>query len=300
VSHGAGEGDLSDTRAGGFSGLGAALATEGYALREIVLAGASEIPDDAAALLVVAPRRPLRDSAVAAIARWLERGGRLVALLEPGVETGLEPVLERFGFALPDAVVVDPASGPVEGDAPGVNPIVFQYAQHPVVQGLDPGRMTFFLRARPVLPVRKPTPDAELRAVAFSSRRAWLAADVAAVQRGLAPQRPADADEDYRPLVSAGRFPGPAGEARIVVFGDADFASNRYLRALYNLDIVLNAVHWTAEREAAITLRPKTLTPDQFPMTPQQSLRLLYGVGLVIPELCLIAAALAWARGRSG
>jgi hypothetical protein len=35
-------------------------------------------------------------------------------------------------------------------------------------------------------------------------------------------------------------------------------------------------------------------------MTPQQSLRLLYGVGLLIPELCLIGAALTWVRRRSG
>jgi hypothetical protein len=34
-------------------------------------------------------------------------------------------------------------------------------------------------------------------------------------------------------------------------------------------------------------------------LTPQQSLRMLYGVGLLVPELCLAAAALTWARRRS-
>ncbi|MDJ0866451.1 MAG: Gldg family protein [Myxococcota bacterium] len=300
VARGEGEGSLGEWGQTGYTGLGAALETEGFMLREIVTAAATEIPEDADVLLFVAPRRGLREPFLAALERYLEGGGRMVALLEPGVVSGLEELLGRWGFGLPDAVVVDPASGPVEGDPPGVNPIVFAYASHPVTRGLDSTRMTFFLRARPVLAERKPQPDDEMRALAFASRRAWLAPNVEAVQRGLVPVRPQDAREDYWPVAAAGRFPREAGEARIVVFGDADFAANRYLRALYNLDILVNALHWTTEREAAITLRPKALTPDQFPLTPQQSLQMFYGVGMLVPEICLIVAALIWIRRRSG
>ena len=299
VARGEGEGSLERSEPGGFSGLAAALQTEGYVLHDFVTSAAESIPDDAAAVLFLGPRRPLRDTSLAALQAYLERGGRLVALLEPGADTGLEALLERWGFGLEDGVIVDPASGPVEGDPPGVDPVVFDYAQHAVVRGLDPSKMTFFRRARPVRAAHKPEPDDELRSLAFSTRRGWIAHDVEAVQRGLAPQRPADASEGYQPLLTIGRYPRAGGETRIVVFGDADFASNRYLRSLYNLDVMLNAVHWATSRESAITLRPKTLTPDQFPLTPQQSLQMLYGVGLLIPEGCLIAAAVLWARRRS-
>jgi len=258
----------------------------------------SAVPEDASVVLLVAPQRPLRAEAIAALQSWLERGGRLVALLEPGVDSGVEALLERWGFGLPDEVIVDPASGPVEGDAPGVNPIVFQYATHPATHGLDGTRMTFFRRTRPVLAQRKPEADDELRAVAFASRRSWLAANAAAVQRGAAPEEPEERREDYWPVLAVGAFPRPGGETRIAVFGDADFASNRYLRALYNLDLLMNTIHWVAQREDEITLRPKTLTPDQYPLTPQQSLEMLFGVGLLIPELCVAAAAWTWVRRR--
>jgi len=300
VARGEGEGRFDDTSEGGYSGLAAALQTEGYALRDLVLPAAAEIPADASLVLIAGPERALRDTSLAALDRYLARGGRLVALLEPGAETGLEGLLGRWGFALPDALVVDPASGPVEGDPAGVNPVVFQFGDHPATRGLGPTRMVFLRGARPVIPERKPEPDNELRALAYSSRRAWLAPHPAALPAGAAPERPAEAVEDYVPLAAAGRYPREAGEARIVAIGDADFASNRYLRALYNADFALNSIHWAAAREAEITLRPKTLTPDQFPLTPQQSLRLLYGVGLLVPELCLAAAALAWLRRRSG
>lgn len=299
VARGEGEGDFSSVEPIGYSGLGAALHAEGYRLRELVLAAASAVPEDAAGLLVVGPERPLRDATLTALADYLSGGGRLVVLLDPGRETGLEALLGAWGFELPDAVVIDPASGPVEGDAAGLNPILFTYAEHPVVRGLDSRRMLFLLRARPVLPTRKPAPQDDLAGVAFTSGRAWLTEQVRAAERGLLPAPPPDATRQHFPLAAAGRYPRDGVEARIVVFGDSDFASNRYLRALYNLDVVLNAVHWATQREEQITLRPKTLTPHQFPLTPQDSLRMFYGVGLVIPEGCLIAAALIWLRRRS-
>jgi hypothetical protein len=298
VARGEGEGDLNRDDDVGFSGLAAALATEGFDVREMVTAAIAEVPADADAVLLVAPHRALRPEAIAAFEAYLRRGGRLVALLEPGVDSGVEALLARYGFEMPDAVIVDPASGPVEGDPPGVNPIVFNWATHPATRGLDGTRMAFFRRARPVLAARKPEADDDLRAVALSSRRAWLAPNAAAVQHGAAPETVDEPREDYWPILSVGSYPRPDGEARIAVFGDADFASNRYLRALYNLDLLLNTLHWVAQREADITLRPKALTPDQYPLTPQQSLDMLYGVGLLVPELCLVAAAWTWVRRR--
>lgn len=303
VARGEGEGDIQRVDDAGFSGLAAALVTEGFVVRDFVTAAATAIPDDAALLLLLGPQRPLRDPSLAAIEAFLARGGRLVALLDPGSETGLEPLLARWGFDLPDAVVVDPASGPVEGDPAGVNPIAFQFASHPITQGLDATRMVFFRKTRPVLAARKPEPGDELRALVFASPRSWLAPNAAAVQRGAAPERPAEVEEAYWPLLAVGRYPRQSGgreiETRIAVFGDADFASNRSLRALYNLDLLMNTVHWTAAQVDAITLRPKTLTPDQYPLTPQQSLDMLYGVGLLIPQLCVAAAAFTWWRRRS-
>lgn len=304
VARGEGEGDLQRPDDAGYTGLAAALETEGFVVRDLVTASIDAIPDDAALLVLIGPLRPMRAESLAAIDAWLARGGHLLAMLDPGSDSGLEALLARWGFGLPDAAIVDPASGPVEGDPPGVNPIAFQFATHPTTRGLGPTRMVFFRKARPVLAEHKPEPDDDLRAVVFASRRSWLAPNAAAIQRGAAPERPADAEETYWPILSVGRYPRRLGdrevETRIAVFGDSDFASNRALRALFNLDLFLNTVHWTAQREQAITLRPKTLTPDQYPLTPQQSLEMLFGFGLLIPELCLAAAAWTWVRGRSG
>lgn len=298
VARGAGEGDLEQPGEGGFTGLAAALETEGFRVHQFVTAALDEVPEEAEAVLLIAPRRPLRQEALDAIHRYLERGGRLVAWLEPGQQSGVEALLARWGITSPDAQLVDPASGPVEGDPAGVNPLAYNYARHPVTQGLDAGRMTFFRGARS-FELRKPQPGDELKAVAFASPRSWLASELV-IEDG-APVRPADARNDYHPIVVAGRFPRPAGEARIVAIGDADSASNRYLRTLYNLDLVLNAIHWTVEQEPAITLRPKSGVSGslQLPLPLQNTLTMFQSVGLLLPELLLIAGAFAWIRTRA-
>ena len=53
-------------------------------------------------------------------------------------------------------------------------------------------------------------------------------------------------------------------KARIVVFGDSDFASNTYLGLSGNSDLFLNTVSWMAEEEDLIAIRPKD--PETAPL----------------------------------
>ncbi|MCC6642281.1 MAG: Gldg family protein [Deltaproteobacteria bacterium] len=299
TAFGEGEANFDSTEPDGYSGLRVMLETEGYAIRKLVTATGAHVPSDAGAVLVVGPRRAFGSEAVAGLRAYLAGGGGLVALLEPGVRSGLEPVLAEWGFDLPDGILVDPPSGAVAGGAPGLNPIAANYSQHPVTHGLGPRALTLFLTARPVVPARKPQAGDELRALVFSSPDAWLAPTGGRLSRTTAPVRPADAATQRWPFVAAGRYPRDGRQTRVVVFGDSSFADNDHLRALYNLDLLLNAVHWVVQREEAIAIRPKLLTPNQDPLTPQQSLAMLYGVGLLLPELTLIAGAVAWLRRRA-
>lgn len=300
VLRGEGEGDPNRSDDLGFSGLAAALATEGYRVRSVVSAALDEVPADTDAVIAIAPRRRLTPSAVSALRRYLARGGSLVALLEPGEESGLEGLLAEFGIATADAVVVDPASGPVEASrAAGIDIVAHNYETHPATQGLDHNRMTYFPGARGFV-LRKTRTEDELKRVVLSSPRSWSSADLSLLEGGgRRPTPPDGARLDYQTLVAAGRFPREQGEVRIVAFGDADFASNRYLRALYNLDLVLNAVHWATQRESEITLRPKIRQNIHFPMPLTDSVQALYGVGLLLPELLLIAGGIVWLRRRT-
>ncbi len=296
---GEGEGDPQDGGELGFSGFVTALQTEGYEIRSLVTPALDEVPDDVDVLLLLAPQRGILPRAVDAIERFLARGGSVVALLEPGIVTGAEALLARWGLETDARLVIDPASGEGLGTEPkGVCPVVYNYASHPVSQGLDRNRMTFFCGAR-AFTLRKPRVEDELREIALSSPRAWLSDDLGLLDgRGRVPEEAQDR-QDYQRIAVAGRYERDGVETRIVAIGDADFVTNRYFRALYNLDLAMNAVHWAAQREPRITLRPKLRTNVQFPLPVANSLELLYGIGLLVPDAQLLAGGAVWLRRRS-
>jgi hypothetical protein len=296
---GEGEGDPERRDEVGFAGLAEALAAEGYTLRVVVSAALDAIPDDTAAVLLLAPERPLLPRALDALRRYLERGGRLVALLEPGAQSGVEAILSERGLHPRNALVFDPASGPVgESGVEFMNVIAYNYEVEPVTRGLDRNRMTYFPGVRP-FELRKPRPQDEVQRLVLSSPHAWMSEDLAWLERRSGRPEPDGAEAGYQVLAASGRYPQAGGEARIVAFGDSDFASNRYLRSIYNLDLVMNAVHWATANEPAITLRPKIRKTIQFPLPLDSSVQALYGVGLLLPELLLIAGGVVWLRRRT-
>ncbi len=296
---GAGEGDPQRSDALGFSGLGVALQTEGYRVRQLVSAALREVPQDVDAVIAIAPRRRLTGGAVAALRRYLDAGGGLIAFLEPGLDTGLEGLLAEYGLESPGGVVVDPASAVLDDNSDGVGVLAYNYETHPATRGLGRNRMTFFPGARGFA-LRKPRPTDDLRRLVLASPRSWLSGDLGLLERrrGL-PEPEAGARLDYHPVAAAGRYRRDGAETRIVAFGDSDFASNRHLRTLYNLDLVLNAVHWVARRESEIAVRPKVRQTVQFPLPVENTLRTFYAVGLLVPELLLLAGAVVWLRSRS-
>ena len=64
----------------------------------------------------------------------------------------------------------------------------------------------------------------------------------------------------------------------------------------------VSSMNWTrsvTENESRITLRPKIRETVQFPVPLNNSVQALYGVGLLLPELLLIAGGIVWLRRRS-
>ncbi len=301
IAQGEGQGTPLSTAASGYSGLWSALQAEGYEMRGFATASFAKIPEDARAVLLLGPRRNLEAHSLAALEDYLAKGGRLLALLEPGTETGLEEMLLRVaGFESPsDQIIIDPLAAALEGQPKGLAPLINAYGDHPITEGLDARTMTLFASARPVYATRLPVQGDRLTPLIYSSRDSYLSQDLTGARRGGLPEATAGQEPQRQVLGGAGEYKRDGNRSRVVVFGDSDFATNRFLQSLYNMDLIVNAVHWVAEREVAITLRPKRINPYQEPLTPRDSLRLFYAVGLLLPELLLVAAAFTWMKSRN-
>lgn len=67
----------------------------------------NDIPDDAAMVLVLGPRRPFLEPELESLHRYLDRGGSLLLALEPGSGFELGPLRERLGVEFHDVPLAD-------------------------------------------------------------------------------------------------------------------------------------------------------------------------------------------------
>ena len=71
----------------GFAFAKNALENENYQVQTLLLAAKGEVPEDADVVILAGPTRPLYDTEHKALARYLERGGALLVLVDPRAKT---------------------------------------------------------------------------------------------------------------------------------------------------------------------------------------------------------------------
>ena len=144
---GHGEVDLASQNDGGYSGLAALLRDQGFDVQALVGPATAELPRDAEVLIAAAPERDLLPEELALLDRYLEGGGRLLALSEPGLRSNFySEFLRRWGFDLEDGVIVDDAASPLLQDPSPLNLLVHLFAPYnPVTRTLS--RRTMLLDA---------------------------------------------------------------------------------------------------------------------------------------------------------
>jgi ABC-type uncharacterized transport system involved in gliding motility auxiliary subunit len=91
-----------------------------------------------------------------------------------------------------------------------------------------------------------------------------------------------EGEDNPGPLTLAVAAENDTTGARLVVFGDSEFAADVfYSRGL--ADILVNAIDWAAEQEDLINLTPKETMPRTF-----SSPGTLGFIGIILTSLCII------------
>jgi ABC-type uncharacterized transport system involved in gliding motility auxiliary subunit len=274
---GHGEGSITESERAGYSLAKKALEDQNYEVKDILLARQEQLPDDAAVVVIPGPRKPFLEPELHALTAYLERGGHLLLLLEPETTSGLETLVRQYGLELSEDMVIE--TNPL-GRLLGSNeltPVVTAYEQHPITKELE-GLMTIFPVVRSVSVAKELPATVTAQALASTSPtpQSWAETDlktlqeqkqaafdaehdrpgpitIAAVATFTPPQPPAGEKD----TPAAGQTTPTARSARLVVFGDAEFASNNFIPLQGNGDLFLNTVSWLAEEEDLIAIRPR-------------------------------------------
>lgn len=283
-----------------------ALRNENYQVETLLLAAKGDVPEDADVVIAAGPTRPLHESEHAALARYLERGGALLVLIDPRAGTDIGADLAQWGVEVGDDVIVDRVQGLFGRPT---TPFAAEYGDHDITREL--GDATLFHVARSVMPA-----DGAKGAIApivRTSDQSWAERDMdrlltrgeaeynegtdvkgpvslavaGTVELAPAPQPPAE-----------GEAPPAPPSARLVVLGDSDFASNALIREFRNRDLFVNAVNWLLGDVEAISVRPGQPRASRLQLSSEQFLEIRYLALFVMPELIAVLGVIAWWQRR--
>ena len=322
-TQGHGEKDHVSTDRTGYSAIAQALSTDNYGVEKVVLAQTREVPADATVLVVAGPATDFLQPELEAVERYLAKGGKLLALIDPPAGTSsttplLDGLLQSWGFALGMNIVVDASGiGQLLGTDASV-PVVANYPPHPITENFQ--LMTAFPLARSVVAGDAATSGGRTPEVfAQTGAQSWAETDLVAITSGggrvelnedkgdrpgpisLAAAVSAPATEAPAPPPPAeGAAPAenkPTPQSRVVVIGDSDFASNGILGVQGNRDFFQNTVNWLAQQEGLIAIRPREPEDRRITMTAEAQNMVFWLSIFGIPGFIFALGLLNW-RGR--
>lgn len=285
---GHGEREITNDGIDGISGLKDQL--EQYAAQSatLKLMDLPAVPDDATAVVIAGPKSAFLASELEALKKYLEGGGRLLMLLDPGEKHDLSPFLRTYGFEFSNTYVIS-VGVQIEGLGPEAVAAVDFDPANEITKPLSGGNTYALMNL--VSEVRKaPGATQDVQEILRSSPRSLSLSELSnSAKQG-----------EMRSYVLGSVSKGKIGEKEheIVVFGDSDFVANKFSRHSTNMNLFMNAVASLGGESDLISIQPKQPKATQLLLTSGVWLVLLLAA-VLIPLGLLISGSVIWFRRRS-
>jgi ABC-type uncharacterized transport system involved in gliding motility auxiliary subunit len=304
-----GERDIALESEEGFSKIKTRLESQNYVVKPLDLLASPTVPEDAAALIIAAPRKDLFDDEITAITGYLNNGGSLLVMLDPGDDVPrLAALLKSVGISMPNDVVIDRDSKVLGGDY--LLPVANTYLKHPITKDLTV--LSFYPYTRSVLIDEAAAKGAgwSLGYLVNTGPNSWAEKDVGGLRQGKAEFTPgvdtvgpvAVAVEGAKEIAGGDETEAKPKEARIVVFGSSSFVANSYYLMAQsnasNVDIFLNSVNWLAGNENLISIHTKETKSTPLFLTGYQGLVIFLVCVVLVPLAVLGAGVFVYLRRR--
>ncbi len=293
----------------GYARAADALRNENYQVEPLLLAARGDVPDDADVVVVAGVTRPLLQQERGALNRYLEGGGALLVLVDPRARTDFVDDLRAWGVDVGEDVIIDRRLA-IFGQA--TTPIAQEYADHEITRDLRDASVFHVARS-----VRPGEGGGDWTELVLTSQHSWAERDLDQwYAEGRAELGPDDVAGPVSVAVAGtprlagdGAGPGDAAAdtdvevaeagsgsetARLVVFGDADFASNELIEAYRNRDLFLNSVNWLLGDVEAIGIRPERSRASRFTLTTEDFTRIRSLSLFLLPQAIAVAGVLVW------
>lgn len=288
-----------------YTKLATDLEAKNYTVKTLNLLATAKIPEDASVIVVAGPKKPLADNEVSLLDGYIKNGGSVVTMEDSIVETqfGDSPdpwaadLAKTYGIDLGNNIVVD-----AYGNQAFQNylfAIGNQYGNHAITQNMST-EVTGFQGARSVTADSTVGADYTKTQLVLTVDQSWGETDMASIQDNSVKY---DKGTDMTgPISLAVVAEDSSTNARLVTFGDSDFATNAYYPFYGNSKLIVNSIDWSAKQENIINLSPKNTVQRTLVQPKAYTMSLiLLGSMVVLPGIILAAGVGSWlSRRRQG
>ena len=288
----------------GFDFVFDGLQRDNYRVAALNLQQFRTVPEDVAVLLIAGPKQDLTSDEAAALTEYLERGGSVVALFDPNPPQSFVDLLAPWGATVAKESVADAVSN-VAGEflTPLIQSANAQFVSSANLGITDQIDVVFFPDATAISSVRDPVDmpvHTRFAALARSTPASWLESDPENVNYDPETE-PLGPFAVVAVLESQGTMDNPnftVPATRFIIFGDSDFARNRFFFSNDNADLLLNSVNWLAEDFDLISIRPKVFPFRELIVNTRERDFIKWSSWFFPPFVMILLGTYVWWRRR--
>ena len=312
---GHGEPSLDSFEPRGFGRLQRFLGQDNFTIEEWASLGKAEVPAEADLIVVAGPSQPFAQPELQLLSRYVEGGGRLLVLLDPNLtatgrvaDSGLAAWLAGRGVTVGEDVVIDPTNLLPFFSAETI--FAGNYGDHAITDALRQARVPVVFSLARSVRAAPGAAEGTVTELVQTSADGWGETDLeslSGVEKGAADLAGPVGLGVAVELSSGGQPPSeegvpapaaPSAGARMVVFGDSDFATNAQLDQPGNATLIANTLNWMVQRETHLGIPPKEPEQVRLSLTPQERRQAFWLVVAGIPAATLIAGIAITVRRR--
>ena len=279
------------------------LEAKNYTVNTLNLLSTRQIPDDALAIIVAGPQKPVSQDEVNLLKAYVDNGGSLVVLEDPAYFTQFgdadDPLADYltndWGITLNNDIVIDA----VNTQNPFAAISSLYNSNHPITQNLTSSLFVIMPQARS-LTISGAIDNVTQTWLISTTDNSW--GETTPVDSNNTPVFDPETDVQG-PLYLAIAGENSATNGRVVVFGNSLFAIDGNFDVYGNGNFFMNSVDWAAEQEEILNLttRPRTERTFTPPTETWRFLVLVLVIVIIIPGMVVFFGISAWiARRRRG
>lgn len=273
-------------------GFGNELRRKGYKLQNINLSETVDIPHNISLLIIASPQVAYLEQEADRVISYIDSGGNLLWLLEPGTDQGLGKLKGKLGLKVLPGTIVDANAASYRLQDPTMA-IVTNYPKHPATASFS--LVTLFPHTA---------------AISATGETGWKSTPLLSTLTNSWNETGKLTGEIERNQ-EQGEIAGPMNigivfsrkheqsSQSVMVIGDGDFLSNSFLGNGGNLDLGVNIIRWLTSDIQLLDIPARTAPDLQLDLTTTQSSVIGLGFLVVLPLLFISAGVTIWWRRRS-